>query len=120
MDMNFRRQRGISLVSILLLGFVATFILLVGFRTVPAVTEYMALERIVSALASEGDNGASVAELRSSFSRRAEVDNIISVASSDLEIAKDGNNTVVEVEYERVIPVVANVSLLIDFHARSR
>lgn len=118
--MNRKHQDGVSLVGVLLLGVIAVFVLLMAFRTVPAVTEYMAIERIVGVLASEADNGATPTELRRSFDRRSEIDNISSVAGSDLEIVKDGNETVIEVDYERRVPMVANVSLLIEFHASSK
>ena len=39
------------------------------------------------------------------------------VAGTDLEIGKDGGKTLIEVAYERKVPVVANVSLLIEFNA---
>ena len=118
--MNRKHQDGVSLVGVLLLGVFAVFVLLMAFRTVPAVIEYMAIERIVGVLASEGDNGATAAELRRSFDRRSEIDNIASVAGSDLDIVKDGNQTVIEVDYERTVPMVANLSLLIEFHASSK
>ena len=118
--MNRKHQDGVSLVGVLLLGVFAVFVLLMAFRTVPAVIEYMAIERIVGVLASEGDNGATAAELRRSFDRRGEIDNISSVAGSDLEIVKDGNQTVVEVDYVRTVPMVANLSLLIEFHVSSK
>ncbi|ENO88537.1 DUF4845 domain-containing protein [Thauera linaloolentis] len=118
--MGFRHQRGVSLVGVLLIGAIGVCVLLMAFRSVPAVTEYMAIQRTVGVLAAEGDNGASVAELRQGFGRRSEVDDISSVTAADLEITKEGNQTVVEVHYERVVPMVANVSLLIDFHASSK
>lgn len=115
-----RHQRGLSLVGVLLVGVIGAFVLLMAFRTVPAVTEYMAIKRIVGVLAAEGDNGATPSELRHSFSRRAEVDDVSSIVAADLEITKDGNQTVIEVDYERVVPMAANVSLLIEFHASSK
>ncbi|MDD3676727.1 DUF4845 domain-containing protein [Thauera propionica] len=117
--MNHRQQKGVTLISVLIVGAFAAMAILVGFRSVPAVTEYMALERIVSALAKEGDDGASVSQIRSSFSRRADVDNVTSVQGADLFIEKVSGRTLVEVEYERRVPLFANVSLVIDFHATS-
>ncbi|PTD97903.1 DUF4845 domain-containing protein [Pseudothauera lacus] len=109
------KQSGLSLVSVLILGAFFAFVLLIGFRTVPAVTEYLAVKKAVQAIAEEGDNGASVTEMRRSFDRRASVDNVESVRSLDLAISKVGGQTVVEVQYGRAVPVAGNVSLLIDF-----
>jgi len=118
--MGLKQQRGVSLVGMLLLGAIGAFLLLMAFRTVPAVTEYMAIQRIVGALAEEGDNGAPIADLRRGFDRRGQIDDISSVTGADLVITKEGSQTVIEVEYERRVQMVANVSLLIAFEASSR
>ena len=117
--MNRKHQGGVSLVGMLLLGVIAVFVLLMVFRTVPAVTEYLAIERIVGVLASEGDNGATAAELRRSFDRRGQIDDISSVRGADLVIDRTGTRTVINVQYSRTVPLVANVSLLFDLHPSS-
>lgn len=117
--MNFQRQRGLSLLSVIVVGALAAFVLLVGFRTVPAVNEYLAVQRIVRTLAEEGDNGSSDLELRRSFDRRRQIDDVSTVSGVDLVISKAGGRTLIEVDYARRVPVVANVSLLIDFHVSS-
>ena len=96
--MNFKRQYGLSLVGALLIGILGAFVLLMAFR----------------------DNGASATELRRSFDRRGEIDNISSVTGADLDIVKDENQTVIEIDYERTVPMVANVSLLIAFQVSSK
>jgi len=119
MQMDKNGQRGLSLISVLIVGALAAFVLLIGFRTVPAVNEYMAVQRIVKILADEAENGTSVSELRRSFDRRSDVDDVSSVSGADLDIERLGGKTVISVDYERRVPVVANVSLLIEFSASS-
>jgi hypothetical protein len=41
------------------------------------------------------------------------------VTGADLEISKDGGDTVISFAYTKKIPLFANVSLLIDFAASS-
>lgn len=118
--LNARYQSGLSLISVVIVGGLIAFAILIGFRTVPAVNEYMAIDRIIGVLAKEGDNGKPIIELRRDFDRRREIDDIRSVSGADLEISKDDNRTIIGVEYERKVPVVANVSLLIEFNASSR
>ncbi len=117
--MNVKRQRGLSLFGVIVVGGVAAFVLLVAFRTVPAVTEYFAVQRIVRTLAEEADNGTPAAELRRNFDRRGQIDDVSAVSGTDLVISKPAGRTVIEVDYARRVPVVANVSLLIDFHVSS-
>lgn len=117
--MNRSRQQGISLVSLLIVGGLAAFVLLIGFRAVPAITEFMAIQRSIKALVTDGENGVPTSELRRAFDKRGQVDDVSSVTGADLDITKDNGKTRIEVEYARKVPVVANVSLLIDFHASS-
>lgn len=117
--MNRTSQQGLSLISVLIVGAFAAFVLLIAFRTVPAINEYMAVERIVKILAEEGDNGAAAMQLRQSFDRRGQIDDVSTVRGADLAISKQAGKVVIEVEYSRKVPVAGNVSLLFDFHASS-
>jgi hypothetical protein len=117
--MTQSRQRGLSLISVLIVGAFLAFALLIAFRTVPAINEYMSVQRIVKLIAAEGDGGAPVSELRRSFDRRGQIDDISTVTGADLQIAKQGGKVIVEVDYSRKVPVAGNVSLLIDFQVSS-
>ena len=85
----------------------------------PTVNEYFAIKKIIKLVADEGDGGASIADLRRSFDRRGQVDDVVTVTGADLGITKQAGKVVVDVQYSRKVPVVANVSLLIDFQATS-
>jgi len=117
--MKRHSQRGLTLSGVLVAGVVAAFVLVVGFRTVPVVNEYLAIKRILVLLADEADKGASLLELRRGFDRRGQIDDIRSVSGTDLSIDKSGVRTVIDVEYTRTIPLLANVSLSIDLHPSS-
>lgn len=111
------RQQGLSLIGLLIVGGLLAFVLLLGFRSVPAVTEYMAVQRIIKAVADEGNQGATMADLRRSFDQRAYIDRVETIAGRDLDIYKQGGIVVIESRYERRVPIAGNVSLLFDFHA---
>ncbi|MDO9597491.1 MAG: DUF4845 domain-containing protein [Azoarcus sp.] len=113
------RQRGLSLISVLIVGAFLAFVLLVAFRTVPAINEYMSVQRIVKIIADEGDGGAPVSELRRSFDRRGQIDDVSTITGADLMISKQAGKVVVEAEYSRKVPVAGNVSLLLDFQVSS-
>ena len=117
--MNIKSQRGLSLLGVLVVGALAAFVLIVGFRTVPVVNEYMSVKRIIGILADEADKGTAVLELRRSFDRRGQIDDISSVRGADLVIDRTGTRTVINVQYSRTVPLVANVSLLFDLHPSS-
>ncbi|HRP75403.1 MAG TPA: DUF4845 domain-containing protein [Rhodocyclaceae bacterium] len=109
-------QQGLSLIGLLIVGALLAFVLLIGFRSVPAVTEYFAVKRIIIIVANEGDGGATMTELRRSFDRRAQIDDIVSITGADLDIYKQGGKVVIDATYERRVPIAGNVSLLFDFH----
>ena len=111
------KQRGLSLIGVLLIGAILGFLFLVGLRVVPAVTEYMAVQRAIAAVATEAGGEATVSELRRNFDKRAYIDDIKSIQGADLDITKVGGKVEITAEYARKIPLVANVSLLIDFNA---
>ena len=117
--MRVKSQRGLSLLGVLVVGALAAFVLIIGFRAVPVVNEYLAVKRIIGILADEADKGTPVIELRGSFDHRRQIDDVSSVSGADLVIDRTGARTVIEVRYSRTVPLVANVSLLFDLHARS-
>lgn len=112
-----KHQQGLSLIGLLIVGGLLAFALLLAFRSVPAVTEYMAIQRVIKAVADEGNQGGTMADLRRSFDRRANIDDISTITGRDLDIYKQGGMVVIEAEYERRVPIAGNVSLLFEFHA---
>ncbi|MCL2162030.1 MAG: DUF4845 domain-containing protein [Betaproteobacteria bacterium] len=114
------RQRGISLIGMILVALLLAGALLVGFKMVGPYREYFAIQRIIGLVADEGNDGASESEMRRSYERRADIDSIDVVRSKDLVFSKQGGQAVVEVEYTRKAPLVGNVSLSFDFKASSR
>ncbi|MBS0347297.1 MAG: DUF4845 domain-containing protein [Proteobacteria bacterium] len=118
--MTRKRQSGLSLIGVLLVGALLGACLLVAFKMVPVVSEYFGIKRAISAVAAGADPmTATVTQLRSDFSRRAIVDEISSISAADLDITKENGHIVISVEYSRKVPLVSNVSLLVDFSARS-
>lgn len=113
------KQEGLSLIGLLIVASLLGFALLIAFRAVPAVNEYLAIKRNVRLVAEEGDKGVATAELRRSFDRRGQIDDVVTISGADLDISKQGGKTLVEVAYERKVPVAGNVSLLFDFQASS-
>jgi hypothetical protein len=114
------RQCGISLIGTILIGLLCAGALLVGFKMVGPYREYFALQRIIGLVADEGNDGASESEMRKSYDRRALIDSVDVVRSSDLVFRKQGERVVVEVEYTRKAPLVGNVSLSFDFKVSSQ
>ncbi|HQR57535.1 MAG TPA: DUF4845 domain-containing protein [Burkholderiaceae bacterium] len=111
-----RRQRGLSIIGLIFIGLIVVGLLALGFRTVPAVIEYIAIERAVQKIKNEG---TTVGEIRAAFDRHATIDDITSISSKDLDITKEGDQVVISYAYQKKIPVIDNVSLVIDFAGKT-
>lgn len=111
-----KKQAGVSLIGMLIIASLAAFFLLLVFRSVPAYSEYFSVKKILNAIASEATNETSVAQLRQNFEKRAYIDYVETVGPKDLIVTREGGKVVLSMEYERRIPVVANVSLVFAFH----
>lgn len=111
------RQRGLSLVGLIVVSILLVFAALVGMKTVPALLEYAAIKR---AVAQAVQRGTTATEIRSAFEQVAAVEDISSIRGKDLEIGKQGDRTVVAFRYERRIPLFGNVTLLLDFDGEAR
>ncbi|MBV2164781.1 DUF4845 domain-containing protein [Comamonas nitrativorans] len=112
MQRSLRRQRGLSFVSVVLIGAALVAAFAIGGQSVPIFTEHMAVKKAVQKAASEA---ASVAELRAAFDRSASIDNIQSLSGMDLEIGKQGERFTVSYAYEREISLVGPAYLVYRF-----
>lgn len=111
-----RRQRGLSLIALIFFGLIVVFLLIIGFKIVPAVNEYLTIERAIQNIRSEGNT---VGEIRAAFDKYAAVGYITSITSKDLEITKDNDRVVISYAYSYSIPIMDNVRLVIDFSGTS-
>ena len=110
------RQSGLSIIGLLFFGLIVVCLLLIGFRLVPGIVEYLAVDRAVQTIAQQD---ASVADLRDAFDRRAVVDNITSISSKDLDITKNDGRVVISYAYVYQLQLLSNVRLVIDFSGSS-
>jgi hypothetical protein len=110
-------QRGLSIVAVLFVGLIVVALALLGFKLVPAITEYIAIERAVQKIRNEG---STVGEIRAAFDRHAVIDDIKSISSRDLDITKEGDRVVISYAYSYSIQILDNVRLVIDFAGTTR
>jgi type II secretory pathway pseudopilin PulG len=112
-----QRQRGMSLVGLIFVGLIVVALLALGFKLVPAMVEYIAIERAVQKIRNEG---STVRDIQTAFDRHATIDDITSISSRDLDITKEGERIVISYAYQKKIPILDNVSLVIDFSGTTK
>jgi hypothetical protein len=116
-----QRQQGLGFAGVLVLLVAIVFIAIIGMKVVPAYIEYFTIKKAIAGITQSGElRGASVADVRKAFDRRANIDDITAVTPQDLEISKDGNEVVISFAYEKRIKLFYNVSLLIEFAGSSQ
>ena len=110
------KQRGMSLLGVLFVGGVLAATGVVLAQVFPTVMEYQAVLKAVS----KAKDGATVADVRSLFDKAAAVDDIKSITSKDLEVAKKGENMVVSFAYQREIHLFGPAFLTLKYTGESK
>lgn len=113
------KQRGIGMLGIFIILVLVVAGAITAMKAIPAYIEFFAIKKAIAALKTEV-RGGGVKEIKDKFNARATIDDIKSITANDLEISKDGGEVVVSANYQKVVPLFANISLLIDFQASTQ
>ncbi|MDO8301377.1 DUF4845 domain-containing protein [Lacisediminimonas sp.] len=108
------KQAGVSLSGLIMVLVVLGVIAAFGLKLFPTVTEYMAAKKAISYAKGAG---ATPSEIRTSFDKQADINNIKTITGKDLEIERVGEAWVVGFSYEKRLPLVGPASLVIDYTA---
>ena len=114
-----RRQRGLTLIGLLISGIIIALIALVVMRVVPTVIEYFNIKKAVVRATSSSPTGLP-SEIRTAFDRAQAIDDFSAIAAKDLVITKVNDKTVVSFAYEKRVPLFGPASLLIEYKGDSR
>lgn len=112
------KQTGVSfggfIMVLALLGGLAIF----SMKLIPAYMENGKVQKAFDAIVRDpAMQSASIAEIKESFYKRAiTMDSVTGVTMDDLVISKEGGTLALSASYSKKIPLVGNVSLLIEFN----
>jgi len=113
------KQRGVTLFGLLFWAIVLGFVGYVLVRTLPTVNEYMTIQRAVEKVAAA--QPATVNEARIAFDRQKEIEySIVSVTGKDLQITKENDKVVIAYAYNKEVPIVGPVYILLKYEGRSK
>ena len=110
-------QRGLSLMGLIVTLAVVGFLGIMAAKLLPAYIEYWSVRKIFAAMVQNGDTNGTVTEIRRHYDTRNAIEDVKNVQGKDLEITKEGGQTVVSADWSVKVPLVANVSACIDFSA---
>ncbi len=114
-----RAQRGVTMFGLLTWSLVLGFGGYILVRTLPTVNEYFTIQRTVEKVAAQ--NLSTVAEVRAAFDRQKEIEYaIVSVTGRDLNITKENDKVVIGYAYNKEVPVMGPVFILLKYEGRSK
>ena len=113
------KQKGFTFWSLTFTVGTIAIVALLTMKLFPAYSEFFAIKKAINRMASEGSlSNMEKSEIQRAFDRSSGIDDIRSVQPKDLKITRNSSGeTVVTADYEVVIPLVANISALLTFHA---
>jgi len=114
-----KRQYGLSLSGLVFGSIVLIFVVLLGLKLAPDYMEFFTAKKAIEAIARDNPGGTPI-EIRKAFDARQAIDNMPSLTPNDLDITKEGGQTVIAFSYRKEIPLFANLGIYIDFQADSR
>jgi Domain of unknown function (DUF4845) len=112
-------QRGITFIGWLILLVPIAVVGYAGIRLVPVYLNYMNVSKALSLVVSEAKSssgGLNPVVLRTSVEKNFDVQSIEHPSTKDLDIHREGDHMVIIADYEDVVPMFGNVSLLVQFH----
>ena len=111
-----QQQRGLTFIGLLVVGIFLAFAGVTLAQVVPTYIEYMAVQKAVQ----KASSGTTVAEVRSTFDKAAQIDDINSISGKDLDIGKQGDRVVVSFDYSREIPLFGPAYLVMKYTGSSQ
>lgn len=112
-----RRQQGMTFWGLVFFLGVLAFTLFIGFKLFPPYMEDFKVKAALDGLARQSDIGTmSRADISSALEKRFDIDNIDAVKlAQDLSVETRGRQKIIRIRYDNIIPIVGNLSILLEF-----
>lgn len=118
MQISVKKQQGMTFLGLVIVVAAIVFLAMIGMKMVPAYIEFMGVKKVLNHIASDPNfNEMGKKEIIERFDKGANVGYVTVVKGADLLIERGDTGNVVTVDYQVIKPIVANVSVQMDFHA---
>lgn len=111
-----QRQRGMTMLSWLVVLGIAVFFILIGIKMVPTYLENYSVKQVLVNM--ENDRTVrkmSAQEMRQSFMKRLKINSVYEFDRDWMKITKQKNGNLIAVDYEIRKPVAGNVAIVMTF-----
>jgi Tfp pilus assembly protein PilE len=111
------RQRGMTMLGILVVVVVVGAWVYAGIRLAPKYLEYMRVAATLEKVRDEFDSNPGTTEfmLRKAVERHFNIEMVTAITENDIEIRKEGAMFTMRAAYEDTVPLAGNVSFLVSF-----
>jgi hypothetical protein len=115
------KQHGMTFIGLVLIIAMIVFVATIGIKLYPPYVEFLTIKKAINRIANDSSFAdMSPKQIKEAFDKSGSIDSIRVISSNDLTIAKgEGGKPIVTAEYQVVVPLVANISALLDFFASS-
>ena len=115
-----RQQAGMTTLGLVILVTFVGLFAFAGIRLTPVYLNYMKVAGVVEGVGQEFDNtGASRSAIRSSVSRRFDIESVGVIVAKDVKVTAVDGGFVVAAVYSLKATFIANVSFVVDFDKRT-
>jgi len=113
-----RKQRGMTFLGLVLMIAAGVFVAVIAMKLTPPYIEFAGVKKTLQRIHKDPDfDTMSDKDIITSFNKSASAGYITVIQGKDLTITKTDSGKEVSAEYQVLIPIVANVSVLLDFKA---
>ena len=114
------KQRGLSFSGFIIGAVILILVVTTGLKLIPAYMQDAKIKNLFAAIAANPEmQKASPREIKMDFATRASIDDIKAITIDDIEITSNGGGLVLSASYAVKVPLVANISLYLDFNPTS-
>jgi len=115
-----KKQSGLTLGGFIVICFILIFVALLGFKLFTPYMQYLTIQKTLKEIANDPEmKSGNAHDIKMAYVKHSMIDNIDAIGPDDIDIEKDGDTLMLSAAYSVKVPLVANVSLLIDFNASS-
>ena len=116
MNPSLRPQRGMTLISILLIIGIAGIFLTVAFKLGPHYMQFMTIRSIMDEVKNDPESkGLSKTLLLDRIGKRLYINDIRSVKEKDFKLERVSDGRQISIQYEAIQPLFGNLSALMKF-----
>lgn len=113
-----QKQRGITFIGLVAIIAAGLFVVTIGMKLIPPYLEFMAVKKAIANIAAQpGFQEMNKKDISDMFGKSASINDIRSINAKELVVSQGTRGPVVTAEYQVIVPLMGNLSALIEFHA---